>query len=130
MFIFIPLFEVVAALRVSFDALMNGLFSCDAQKDGNYDSRPPLTLAAFLSPVILLILTVTLRYLFDRASSPRHCFYVSPSMCFLCHLFHLFVLYPLSSCTFLGPLLNRIVVSSYKFLPLPLLQLCFRGCSA
>lgn len=38
LFIFIPLFEVVITLRVSFDALMNRLFSCDALENGNYDS--------------------------------------------------------------------------------------------
>lgn len=49
LFVFIPLFEVVITLRVSFDALMNGLFSCDALENGNYD--PPSLSLYFLNSV-------------------------------------------------------------------------------
>lgn len=120
MFIFIPLFEVVAALRVSFDALMNGLFSCDAQKNGNYDSVSPSTFSAFLSPVILLIANVTFCYLLTNPIFVIVCICLTeyvlfslsslppfPSVCPLYHYFslhnvlyciyHIFVFFSLSS---------------------------------
>jgi len=68
LFIFSPLFEVVITLRVSFDALMNRLFSCDALENGNYDSLSlsfSWTVCVFLSAkVLLLISPVTFSFIF------------------------------------------------------------------
>lgn len=55
LFIFTALFEVVITLHVSFDALMNRLFACDALENGNYDSLSlSPTFLCTLSPVALL----------------------------------------------------------------------------
>lgn len=73
LFIFTVLFEVVITLHVSFDALMNRLFACDALENGNYDSLSFSfsTFLCTLSPVVLLLHLHF--HLFDDISSTRLC---------------------------------------------------------
>lgn len=112
LFIFIQLFEVVVTLRVSFDALMNGLFSCDAQESGNYDSLSPSTFSVFLPPVVLLSSTLApslifwpvliLLWLFSYAVVM---FFFPILLACVCLLYHCFMF-----------IITQLVVPCYKFL--------------